>query len=73
MLRYTDEQLKELGPTAAATHVASGADYEETLETGTLFCDTAEHMVELLKGIEEKYPGLEHFVMMYPIGETRVV
>ena len=32
---------------------------EEAVEAGAWFCGTSEDMVEHLKGIEEKYPGIE--------------
>jgi hypothetical protein len=32
MLRYRNEQMKELGPTGPARHIAAGVDFEDVLQ-----------------------------------------
>ncbi|HXH11784.1 MAG TPA: LLM class flavin-dependent oxidoreductase [Alphaproteobacteria bacterium] len=70
MLRYRQEQMEALGPTGVARHIAAGVDFEEVLGKGAWFCGTPAEAVAYLKGIEEKYPGVEHIILGFPFGAT---
>jgi alkanesulfonate monooxygenase SsuD/methylene tetrahydromethanopterin reductase-like flavin-dependent oxidoreductase (luciferase family) len=70
MLRYSKEQMQEMGPTGAARHIAAGVDFEDVLQKGAWICATAGEMIDYLKGIEARYPGLEHIMLGFPFGET---
>jgi alkanesulfonate monooxygenase SsuD/methylene tetrahydromethanopterin reductase-like flavin-dependent oxidoreductase (luciferase family) len=41
---------------------------EHYMKLGSWFAGTPEQLVELLKGLEEKYPGMEHISLSSPIG-----
>jgi alkanesulfonate monooxygenase SsuD/methylene tetrahydromethanopterin reductase-like flavin-dependent oxidoreductase (luciferase family) len=41
---------------------------EHYMKLGSWFAGTPEQLVELLKGFEEKYPGMEHISLSSPIG-----
>ena len=70
MLRHTDDQIEAVGPAGAARHIASSANFEEVLETGSWLCGTPEDAIEYLKELEERYPGLEQIVFSLTMGAT---
>lgn len=70
MLRYTKEQMEELGPTGAARHIAAGVNYEEVLQKQAWFCGTPDETIAYLKELQAKYPGLEHIIIGFPFGAT---
>jgi alkanesulfonate monooxygenase SsuD/methylene tetrahydromethanopterin reductase-like flavin-dependent oxidoreductase (luciferase family) len=70
MLRYTPEQMREMGPTGAARHIAAGVDFEDVLRKKAWICATPDEMISYLKDIEARYPGLEHLMLGFPFGET---
>jgi hypothetical protein len=70
MLRYSKEQMEEMGPTGAARHIAAGVDFEEVLQKRAWICGTPSEMIEYLKDIEARYPGLEHVLLGFPFGAT---
>jgi alkanesulfonate monooxygenase SsuD/methylene tetrahydromethanopterin reductase-like flavin-dependent oxidoreductase (luciferase family) len=70
MLRYRQEQMAELGPTGAARHIAAGVDFEDVLQKKAWFCGTPAQVIDYLKDIETRYPGLEHIMLGFPFGET---
>jgi hypothetical protein len=71
MLRYSDDQMKAVGPSGAATHIAAGADFDQVLKTRAWFCGTSEDTIAHVKEIEAKYPGLEQVLVATPMGVTR--
>jgi alkanesulfonate monooxygenase SsuD/methylene tetrahydromethanopterin reductase-like flavin-dependent oxidoreductase (luciferase family) len=71
MLRYSDEQMKATGPGGAARHIAAGTNFQEVLEKRAWFCGDPEETISYLKGIEEKYPGLEQILIAFPMGASR--
>ena len=71
MLRYTDEQMKEVGPGGVARHIAAGVDFRETLDKKAWFAGNSETTIEYIKEIEEKYPGVEQIMIGFPMGETK--
>lgn len=70
MLRYSDEQMKATGPGGAARHIAAGSNFQDVLEKRAWFAGTPEEIIAYLKEIEEKYPGLEHVMIAFPMGAT---
>jgi alkanesulfonate monooxygenase SsuD/methylene tetrahydromethanopterin reductase-like flavin-dependent oxidoreductase (luciferase family) len=70
MLRYSQEQMQEMGPTGAARHIAAGVDFEDVLQKRAWICATSDEMVDYLKDIEMRYPGLEHLMLGFPFGAT---
>ena len=70
MLRYTDEQMKDVGPSGAARHIASGSNFREVLDKKAWFAGTSEDAIAFLKEFEEKYPGLEQIVLGFPMGAS---
>jgi alkanesulfonate monooxygenase SsuD/methylene tetrahydromethanopterin reductase-like flavin-dependent oxidoreductase (luciferase family) len=70
MLRYSKEQMQEMGPTGAARHIAAGVDFEDVLQKRAWICGTADEMIDYLKDIEARYPGLEHLMLGFPFGAT---
>jgi alkanesulfonate monooxygenase SsuD/methylene tetrahydromethanopterin reductase-like flavin-dependent oxidoreductase (luciferase family) len=71
MLRYTEEQMKEIGPGGVARHIAAGVDFRDVLEKRAWFAGTPEETVDYLKEMEERYPGLEHILIAFPMGATK--
>jgi alkanesulfonate monooxygenase SsuD/methylene tetrahydromethanopterin reductase-like flavin-dependent oxidoreductase (luciferase family) len=72
MLRYSQEQMQEMGPTGAARHIAAGVDFEDVLQKRAWICGTADEMIDYLKDLEARYPGLEHLMLGFPFGATAV-
>ena len=70
MLWYTDEQMKDVGPGGAARHIASGSNFRDVLDKKAWFAGTSEDTIAYLKEFEEKYPGLEHIVLGFPMGAS---
>ena len=71
MLRYTDDQMKEVGPGGAGRHIAAGVNFRETLDKRAWFAGDSESTISYLKEIEEKYPGVEQIMIGFPMGETK--
>jgi hypothetical protein len=71
MLRYTEDQMKQIGPGGAARHIAAGSNYREVLDKGAWFAGTPEETIAYLKRIEDQYPGLEHVLLAFPMGLPR--
>ena len=44
---------------------------EHFMKLGSWFAGTPQQLVELLKGFEEKYPGMQHISLSSPIGTPR--
>ena len=71
MLRYTDDQMKEIGPGGVARHIAAGNDFRDVLNKRAWFAGDADTTISYLKEIEEKYPGVEQIMIGFPMGETK--
>ena len=71
MLRYSDDQMKAVGPAGAARHIAAGADFDQVLQTKVWFCGTSEDTIAHIKEIELRYPGLGQILVGTPMGVTR--
>jgi len=70
MLRYSPAQMREMGPTGAARHIAAGVDFEDVLQKRAWICGTPDELIDYLKDIEARYPGLEHLMLGFPFGAT---
>jgi hypothetical protein len=46
---------------------------EHYMKLGSWFAGTPAELVELLKGFEEKYPGMQHISLSSPIGTPKTV
>ena len=68
MLRYNEEQMRATGPAGAATHIAAGSNFEEVLNNRAWFCGTPQDTVAYLQELQDKYPGLEHIILGFPMG-----
>ena len=70
MLRYSDEQMKSVGPGGVARHIAPGVNFDQVLKTRAWIYRTAEDIVSYLRELEDRYPGLEHILLGSPMGAT---
>ena len=64
-VRYTDEEGRPWGTPGAPARTPR---VEDGVEQKAWFCGSSEEFVSYLKGIEEKYPGLEDVVFQWPEG-----
>ena len=71
MLRYTDDQMKEIGPGGVGRHIAAGNDFRDVLDKRAWFAGDTNSTITYLKEIEEKYPGIEQIMIGFPMGETK--
>jgi hypothetical protein len=62
--------MREMGPTGAARHIAAGVDFEDVLQKRAWICGTPAELIDELKDIEARYPGLEHLMLGFPFGAT---
>jgi alkanesulfonate monooxygenase SsuD/methylene tetrahydromethanopterin reductase-like flavin-dependent oxidoreductase (luciferase family) len=63
----TDQQMIDIGdPTKAPT--ANLPTIEEAVETGSFLCGPPELIIEKLKQVEARYPGLDRVGMQHPMG-----
>ncbi len=68
MLRYSDEQMKATGPAGVATHIAAGSSFDDVIANRAWFAGTPQDAVAYLQELQEKYPGLEHILIGFPMG-----
>jgi len=64
-VRYTDPQGRPWGTPGAPARVPS---IEEGVEQKVWACGPPKQLVEMLRGFEEKYPGLEDIILHWPEG-----
>ena len=64
-VRYTDEQGRSWGTPGAPARVPS---LEDGVSQRAWLCGPPDQMVSFLKETEEKYPGLEHILLLWPEG-----
>jgi alkanesulfonate monooxygenase SsuD/methylene tetrahydromethanopterin reductase-like flavin-dependent oxidoreductase (luciferase family) len=64
-VRYADEQGRTWGTPGAPTRVPSLRD---GVQQKAWFCGPPSHVIEGIKSIEAKYPGLEHFMIHWAEG-----
>jgi hypothetical protein len=71
MLRYNDAQMKATGPAGVATHIAAGSSFEDVLANRAWFCGTPQETVAYLQELQDKYPGLGHIMLGFPMGLSK--
>ena len=64
-VRYTDSQGRAWGTPGAPARVPT---IEEGVDQKVWACGTPDHVISMLRGFEEKYPGLEDFIVQWPEG-----
>ncbi len=64
-VRYADSQGRAWGTPGAPSRVPK---IEDGVEQKVWACGPAEQFVELLQGVEKKYPGLEDIILQWPEG-----
>ena len=64
-VRYTDEQGRSWGTPGAPARIPS---LEDGVSQRAWLCGPPDQMVSFLKETEEKYPGLEHILLLWPEG-----
>ena len=68
----TDGQIEDMSdPKKAPT--AGLPTIEQAVASGGVLCGTPEQIIEHLKAIEEKYPGLERVMVSHPVGTPQSV
>ena len=68
----TEQQMVDIGdPTKAPT--ANLPTIEEAVETGSFLCGPPELIIEKLKQVEARYPGLDRVGMQHPMGTPEKV
>lgn len=67
ILRHTEKHLQALDPTGRA-QASLNNDFDEALKTRAWWCGTPKDLIDYLKELEEKYPGLEHIGLTYQTG-----
>ena len=70
MLRYSDDNMEQTGPGGAARHIAAGANFRDVIQKRAWFAGSPEETIAYLKELEDKYPGLEHIMLGFPMGAS---
>ena len=70
MLRYSDDNMEQTGPGGAARHIAAGANFRDVIQKRAWLAGSPEETIAYLKEIEDKYPGLEHVMLGFPMGAS---
>ncbi len=68
----TDQQIEDMANPAKAPH-AGLPTIEQAVASGGVLCGTPEQVIEHLKMIEEKYPGLDRVMVSHPVGTRQEV
>jgi alkanesulfonate monooxygenase SsuD/methylene tetrahydromethanopterin reductase-like flavin-dependent oxidoreductase (luciferase family) len=71
MLRYNEEQMKATGPAGVATHIAAGSSFDDVIQNRAWFAGTPQETVAYLQELQDKYPGLEHILIGFPMGLSK--
>lgn len=67
-VRYADEEGRVWGTPGAPARTPR---IEDGVQQKAWICGPPSHQIEFLKGIEEKYPGLENIILHWPEGMPR--
>jgi alkanesulfonate monooxygenase SsuD/methylene tetrahydromethanopterin reductase-like flavin-dependent oxidoreductase (luciferase family) len=70
MLRYSDDNMEQTGPGGAARHIAAGANFRDVIQKRAWFAGSPEETIAYLKELEDKYPGLGHIMLGFPMGAS---
>jgi alkanesulfonate monooxygenase SsuD/methylene tetrahydromethanopterin reductase-like flavin-dependent oxidoreductase (luciferase family) len=68
----TDEQIEVMADPGRAPY-ANLPRIEDAMKAGGFLCGTPDQIIEHLKGLEERYPGLERISMSLSVGVPRAV
>jgi alkanesulfonate monooxygenase SsuD/methylene tetrahydromethanopterin reductase-like flavin-dependent oxidoreductase (luciferase family) len=68
----TDQQIEDMANPAKAP-TAGLPRIEQAVASGGVLCGTPEQVIEHLKTIEEKYPGLDRVMVSHPVGTPEAV
>lgn len=68
----TDQQIADMADPKKAPTAGLPA-IEQAVASGGVLCGTAEQIIEQLKTLEEKYPGLERVMVSHPVGTPQAV
>jgi alkanesulfonate monooxygenase SsuD/methylene tetrahydromethanopterin reductase-like flavin-dependent oxidoreductase (luciferase family) len=68
----TDQQIADMADPKKAPN-AGLPKIENAIASGGVLCGTAEQIIEHLKSIEAKYPGLERVMVSHPVGTPQSV
>jgi hypothetical protein len=60
--------MQATGPSGVATHIAAGSQFEDVINNRAWFCGTPQDTVAYLQELQDKYPGLEHILLGFPMG-----
>jgi len=71
MLRYSEEHVKAVA--ARQPQSPTAATIENGVQNRTWLCGPAEEFITYLKGVEQRYPGLEHVMVSCPLGTPRKI
>ena len=68
----TDQQIEDMAdPKKAPT--AGLPTVEQAIRAGGFLCGTPEQIIEDLKAVEERYPGLDRIIITMPVGTPQAV
>jgi len=70
--RLSDEQMRDISDPQRAPN-AGLPSMEDAVESGAYLCGPPERIIEQLKGVEARYPGLERVNIGQPVGTPQSV
>ena len=70
--RLSDEQIRDIS-VRHRTPFPGLPTMQEAVESGAYLCGPAEQVIEQLKGVEERYPGLSRINVSQPVGAPQSV
>jgi alkanesulfonate monooxygenase SsuD/methylene tetrahydromethanopterin reductase-like flavin-dependent oxidoreductase (luciferase family) len=70
--RLSDEQIRDISDPARAPY-AGLPTMEDAVQSGAFLCGPPERIIEQLKVVEERYPGLDRVGVSHPVGTPQTV
>ena len=70
--RLSEEQIRDISDRHRAPNVGLPT-IEEAVQSGAYLCGSPDQIIEQLKGVEERYPGLAHLDVGQPVGTPQSV
>ncbi len=70
--RLSEEQIRDISDRHRAP-TAGLPTMEEAVQSGAFLCGPPDQVIEQLKGVEERYPGLAHINVGQPVGTPQSV
>ena len=68
----TDQQMRDISNPEVAPN-AGLPTIEDAIENGSVLAGPPDRIIELLKGVEERYPGLQRVQVGQPVGTPQSV